>query len=223
MKDVILASLKALLIAMRYNSRIGKNFKNFKKSKIHNPVGKMQKYLITSREFYTDTPASFRSILHSQLKKHQPSHVLYRDKSNQNYHVQATHFVEVCSQFENIKSFIHQHVDLAKELGATGVHLTSSQFGEIARAKELGLEVVISTHTHKEVLEAQKFGADAVTYGPVFASPNKGEPKGIDDLKELIDKCDINIFALGGIVENLHVDMIEQSRAYGFASIRYFC
>lgn len=182
----------------------------------------MQKYLITSREFYTDTPASFRSILHSQLKKHRPSHALYRDKSNQNYHVQAAHFVEVCSQFENIKSFIHQHVDLAKELGATGVHLTSSQFGEIACAKELGLEVIISTHIHKEVLEAGRLGADAVTYGPVFFSPGKSEPKGIDDLKELIDKCDINIFALGGIVENVHVDMIEQSRAYGFASIRYF-
>jgi thiamine-phosphate pyrophosphorylase len=161
--------------------------------------------------------------LHAQLKKHHPTHALYRDKSNQNYTLQAAHFVEVCSQFEDIKSFIHQHVDLAKELGATGVHLTSSQFGEIRRAKELGLEVIISTHTHEEVVMAQKLGADAVTYGPVFASPGKGEPKGMDDLKELLSKCDINIFALGGIVENLHVDMIEQSRAYGFASIRYFC
>lgn len=182
----------------------------------------MKKYLITSREFYTDTPAVFRSILHTQLKKHLPSHALYRDKSNPNYHIQAAHFVEVCSQFENIKSFIHQHVDLAKELGATGVHLTSSQSGEIVRAKELGLEVIISTHTYKEVLEARRLGANAVTYGPIFNSPGKGEPKGVDDLKRLLDECDINIFALGGIVENIHVDMIEQSRAYGFASIRYF-
>ncbi|MFA5453963.1 MAG: thiamine phosphate synthase [Sulfurimonas sp.] len=182
----------------------------------------MKKYLITSREFYTDTPAVFRSILHAQLKKHYPTHALYRDKSNQNYSVQAAHFVEVCSQLEGLKSFIHQHVDLAKELGASGVHLTSRQFGEIARAKEFGLEVIISTHTHEEVLQAQKLGADAVTYGPVFASPGKGEPKGMDDLKELLDKCNINVFALGGIVENVHVDMIEQSKAYGFASIRYF-
>lgn len=182
----------------------------------------MKKYLITSREFYTDTPAVFRSILHAQLKKHHPTHALYRDKSNQNYHIQAAHFVEACSQFDGVKSFIHQHVDLAKELGACGVHLTSNQFGEIRRAKELGLEVIISTHTHEEVLEAQRLGADAVTYSPIFYSPGKGEPKGLDDLEELILKCDINIFALGGIVENLHVDMIEKSKAYGFASIRYF-
>ncbi len=34
MKNVILASLKALLIAMRYNSYIGKKIKNFKKTKL---------------------------------------------------------------------------------------------------------------------------------------------------------------------------------------------
>ncbi|MBW6487982.1 thiamine phosphate synthase [Sulfurimonas sp.] len=182
----------------------------------------MKKYLITSREFYTDTPALFRSILHAQLKKHHPTHALYRDKSNQNYTLQAAHFVEVCSQFKKIKSFIHQHADLAKELGATGVHLASSQFGEIERAKELGLEVIISTHTHEEVLQAQKLGADAVTYGPVFASPGKGEPKGMDDLRELLKICNIKVFALGGIVTKEQIAMIAQTEAYGFASIRYF-
>jgi thiamine-phosphate pyrophosphorylase len=182
----------------------------------------MHKYLITSSKFYTDTPEIFRQILQTQLEKHQPSYALYRDKSTLNYNNLADNFLEVCSKFENLKSFIHQHVDLAKKLNASGVHLTSLQFSEIERAKNLGLEIIISTHTHEEVLRAQKFGADAVTYSPIFASPNKGKPKGIDDLKELIDKCDINIFALGGIVTKEQVEMIEQSKAYGFASIRYF-
>jgi len=90
------------------------------------------------------------------------------------------------------------------------------------KAKNIGLEVIISTHTHQEVLRAQKLGADAVTYSPIFASPNKGAPKGIDALKELLEVCDISVFALGGIVDKSHVDMIEQTKAYGFASIRYF-
>jgi thiamine-phosphate pyrophosphorylase len=183
----------------------------------------LHKYLITSREFYTDTPAVFRSILHEKFKEHMPTYALYRDKSNPNYKKQAAHFVEVCAQFENIKSFIHQDVDLADELNATGVHLTSKQFEEITYAKNLGLEVIISTHSYEEVLQAQKLGADVVTYSPIFFSPNKGEPKGIDDLKKLLDTCDINVFALGGIVEKQHVDMIEKTKAYGFASIRYFC
>ena len=182
----------------------------------------MVKYLITSREFYTDTPAVFRSILHEQFKEHMPDYALYRDKSNSNYDIQAAHFIEVCNQFNGIKSFIHQKVDLAKELGACGVHLTSKQFEEIRHAKELGLEVIISTHTHEEVLKAQKLGADGVTYSPIFSSPGKGEPKGIEDLKELLEKCDIKVFALGGIVESSQIKMIKESGTYGFASIRYF-
>lgn len=182
----------------------------------------MHKYLITSREFYTDTPEIFCQILQTQLEKHQPSYALYRDKSNPNYNNLADNFIEVCSKFENLKSFIHQHVDLAKKLNATGVHLTSLQFSEISRAKNLGLEVIVSTHTRDEVFLAQKLGADSVTYSPIFNSPDKGKPKGIDELKELLNKCDINIFALGGIVTQEHIDMIEKTKAYGFASIRYF-
>ena len=189
--------------------------------KATNALG-VHKYLITSREFYTDTPAVFRSILHEQLKKHSPTYALYRDKLNPSYDIGAAHFLEVCSQFENIKSFIHQRVDLAKELNATGVHLTSKQFDEISHAKNLGLEVIISTHTHKEVMQAQKLGADAVTYSPIFTSPGKGEPKGIEDLKKLLEECDINVFALGGIVTQEHINMLKETKAYGFASIRYF-
>jgi len=182
----------------------------------------MKKYLITSREFYTDTPAVFRAIFHEQLQIHMPDYALYRDKSNPDYDIQAEYFTQVCSQFDDIKSFIHQKVDLAKELNATGVHLTSKQFDKIGYAKDLGLEVIISTHTHQEVLDAQKAGADAVTYSPIFASPNKGKAKGLDDLKEIILKSDINIFALGGIVDEKHIKMVQNVKPYGFASIRYF-
>ena len=62
----------------------------------------MVKCLITSREFYTDTPAVFRSILHEQFKEHMPDYALYRDKSNSNYDIQAAHFIEVCNQFNGI-------------------------------------------------------------------------------------------------------------------------
>jgi len=182
----------------------------------------MQKYLITSREFYTDTPAIFRNIVHEQFAKHNPSYALYRDKSNPNYDIQAAHFVEICNDFETIKSFIHRDADLAKKLKATGVHLTSTQFDDITKAKEFGLEVIISTHTHEEVLKAQELGADAVTYSPIFASPGKGEPKGIEDLKDILKKCKIKVFALGGIVDEEQTKAIKETKAYGFASIRYF-
>ena len=151
-----------------------------------------------------------------------PDFALYRDKSNPNYDIQAAHFVEVCAQFEGVKCFIHSDVDLAKELNAAGVHLTSKQFDKIEYAKSLGLDVIVSTHTYEEVLEAQKLGADIVTYSPIFSSPGKSEPKGIDDLKELLSKCEIKVFALGGIVTQEQIQEIEKTSSYGFASIRYF-
>ncbi len=171
----------------------------------------MKKYLITSSEFCEE-----------QLQTYMPEYVLYRDKTTPHYETQAEHFMEVCSKFLEIKSFIHQNVKLAHKLSATGVHLTSMQFEEISLAKELGLEVIISTHTHAEVLKAESLGADAVTYSPIFVSPEKGEPKGVEDLRELLKKCKIKVFALGGIVEASHVEAIKKTNAYGFASIRYF-
>ncbi len=182
----------------------------------------MQSYLITSREFYTDTPAVFRSILHEQLQLHLPTYALYRDKSNPDYDTQAEHHVQVCSQFDNVKSFLHQKPDLAKALGATGVHLSSKQFDKIEYAKSLDLEVIVSTHTHEEVYIAQDLGADAVVYGPIFTTPRKGQAKGLADLKELVEQTNIKIFGLGGIVDRSSIKEIEKTNVYGFASIRYF-
>ncbi len=182
----------------------------------------MKKYLITSREHYTDTPAVFRSILQESLKTHLPEFALYRDKQNPHYNIQAEHFLDVCKNFYGLKSFLHQNYPLAAKLEATGVHLTSQQFEDIPKAKALGLEVIISTHTHEEVLRAESLGADYVTYSPIFTTPNKGEPKGIQDLKMVLKLTNIKIFALGGIVSDTELQALAQTDVYGFSSIRYF-
>ena len=182
----------------------------------------MKKYLITSPNFYTDTSSIFKEILSQQIEFHKPEYVLYRDKENPYYESLAREFKDICKQFENVKSFLHQNVDLASKLGTHGVHLTSMQFSEIQKAKEKNLEVIVSTHTHEEVLRAEELGADAVTYSPIFTSPGKGKPKGVEDLKTLLDKCDIKVFALGGIITQEHINLLNETNPYGFASIRYF-
>lgn len=183
----------------------------------------MKKYLITSPEFYTSNFEEFPTRFKDQVDIHMPEYALFRDKQTSpiNYKLMACGFVDICKS-KDIKSFIHQDIGLAVELKATGVHLTSTQFESIPHAMNLGLKVIISTHTKEEVLKAQTLGADYVTYSPIFATPNKGEPKGIENLKQLLEICDIKVFALGGIVESWHVDMLEKTKAYGFASIRYF-
>jgi len=170
----------------------------------------MKKYLITSNPSYF------------QLRKYMPDFALYRDKETKNYAMKAENFIQMCKPFEVLKPFLHQDYNLAVELGAVGVHLTSQQFDEIPKAKELGLEVIMSTHTHEEVHIAEAMGVDYVTYSPVFASPNKSKPKGVEDLQSIASMTDIKIFALGGIVSQKEVDAVANTDVYGFASIRYF-
>jgi thiamine-phosphate pyrophosphorylase len=64
--------------------------------------------------------------------------------------------------------------------------------------------------------------ADYATYSPIFETPAKGEPKGVEGLKKAMQEVDIKIFALGGIITQQHVAQLETAKPYGFASIRYF-
>ena len=182
----------------------------------------MKSYLITDPKYYASGPSDFRSILHDRLLKHQPDFALYRDKNSQDYAEMAKLFLEICSHFPETKALLHGDVDLAVELRADGVHLTSKQFDEIERAKALGLFTVISCHSEEEMLEAHKRGADAVTYSPIFSTPGKGEPKGLEDLNERVAKISLPIIALGGITTKAQVKAVEKSGCFGFASIRYF-
>ena len=151
-----------------------------------------------------------------------PDFALYRNKEREDYALKAEEFVQMCKQIPSLKAFLHQDYRLACKLNAAGVHLTSTQFETIEKAKKAGLEVIISTHTYEEVLKAQNLGADYVTYSPIFATPNKGKPKGIEDLKKVLVKTDMKVFALGGIINEEQIKQIDEAGAYGFASIRYF-
>ena len=128
--------------------------------------------------------------------------------------------------FKNIdtkaKKLLHTDYKLAYELDFWGVHLPSSKFEKIKKAKDLGLHVVVSTHSLKEALHVEKLGADFITYSPIFYTPNKGNPKGLEKLKEINDKIDIKCFALGGIIEKRQVELCQSTGVFGFASIRYF-
>ena len=178
----------------------------------------MIKYAITDPSFF-NTTKSKESYLKSIQNR--VDYLLFRDKSSKNYKSQAIEFINLSKDY-NFKKIIHQDYKLAKELNTFGVHLTSLQFSDIKKAKELGLFVVISTHSFEEIKKAQAFGADAVTFSPIFATPNKGKPKGVEALKKAVESFNIKIIALGGIVSPKHIDLIKETKAYGFASIRYF-
>lgn len=177
----------------------------------------IKSYLITDPEFFGNTPEALRASLTRAIEKYSPDFICLRDKTSKHYELLAREVMKIDEEF---KFIVHSNVDLAIELDAYGVHLTSEQFDEIERAKEAGLFVIASTHSYEEALKAAS--ADAITYSPIFYSPKKGNPKGLEDLKEITGKINTKIFALGGILSTEQIEQVEACGVYGFASIRYF-
>ena len=183
----------------------------------------MIKYLITDPKYYTNDEKRFEEILINVLNKQQIDIVCFRDKESSNFQEIAKIFIKTCKEKNIKKILLNGNYLLANKLKATGVHLTSTQFDDISKVKELGLYVIISCHTFEDIQNAINNRANAVTYSPIFETPNKGEPKGILKLQEAIDTYkDVNIIALGGIINDEQIKQIEKTKAYAFASIRYF-
>ena len=148
--------------------------------------------------------------------------LVYRDKSTTEYAKNAKIFLDEAVKYSFKKILLHTDYQLAYYLGAGGIHLKSTQQGDIVDAKKLGLFVVISTHTQEEALMAQELGADMITFSPIFATPNKGMPKGLKELSRVTSILSIPLIALGGIITKEQIDLSQQSGAIGFASIRWF-
>ena len=182
----------------------------------------MKSYLITDPSFYGTTSDVLEAFLNKVFSQNIPDFALFRDKETPDYLALASTFIDVCRYHSLQNILLHGDYKLANVLKADGVHLPSTQFDAIKAAKALGLYVIISTHTHEEALKGQELGADAITYSPIYVSPNKGEPKGLEDLKEIVDKIRVPIFALGGITTQEQINAVQECGAYGFASIRYF-
>jgi thiamine-phosphate pyrophosphorylase len=164
----------------------------------------------------------FGKTLTKILTNHKVDIVCFRDKTSPNFEILAEIFVKICKQFKIKTILINSNINLALKLKANGVHLTSLQFSKIKEAKKHNLFTIISCHSLDDILKAQQYKADIVTYSPIFATPNKSEPKGCQNLTNIIKNTTIPIIALGGIVSKENIAKLQQIDVYGFASIRYF-
>ncbi|MDR0762020.1 MAG: thiamine phosphate synthase, partial [Campylobacteraceae bacterium] len=122
----------------------------------------------------------------------------------------------------DIKPILHTFWQEAIDFGSWGIHFAACDFNNISLAKAENLFVIASTHSLEEASEAVSLGADLITVSPVFYTPNKNKPLGLEKLKEITDKIPDKCIALGGILENSQIRMCKEAGAVGYASIRYF-
>ncbi len=82
----------------------------------------------------------------------------------------------------NTKVLVNDRFDIALATGAAGVHLTGSSMSPLIVRSEVPEKFLIgvSTHSLAEIIAASENGADFVLFGPVFATPGKGEAVGLE-------------------------------------------
>lgn len=109
----------------------------------------------------------------------------------------------LCAEY-NVPFIVNDDVELARKLGANGVHVGQGDqaLAEI-RAQFLGKIVGVSVHTKEELDLAVEGGADYVGIGPIFATQSKADakaPAGVTFLHEArVLYPDFPIVAIGGI------------------------
>lgn len=175
----------------------------------------MIKYAISDPKFYSNLDYAFNNF----TKLNEANMLLFRDKSSNNYDNTAQEFIKFRSN--NKKFLLQNDINLACKLGFDGIHF-SSNFIHLLKDTPSNLIKIASTHNIKEIELANQYGADFITFSPIFATPNKGEPKGLEALKEAVKISKAKVIALGGIMSAEQICAVMKCGVAGFASIRYF-
>ena len=102
-----------------------------------------------------------------------------------------------------IPLIINDHAEIAREIGAEGVHAGQDDLA-IAQAREIiGPDCIVgrSTHSVAQARQAASEGADYIGFGPLFATPTKPDyaPIGLRDIATVHAEIRIPIFCIGGI------------------------
>jgi thiamine-phosphate pyrophosphorylase len=122
----------------------------------------------------------------------------------------------------NVKLLVSERFDIALAAGASGVHLPSGSIpvDAVRACVPQSFVIGVSTHTFEEVTDTKRRGADYVVFGPVFPTPGKGKPKGLEELSRLCTAmAPFPIFGLGGIDSGNYREVIAAGAA-GIAAIR---
>lgn len=158
-------------------------------------------YLVTDekackgKDFYESVEASIRGGAKIvQLRE--------KNMDTRDFFKRALKLKEICHK-HGVDFVINDRLDIAIAVDADGVHLGQSDM-PIQKAKEiLGHKKIIgiSAKNMEEALEAQKYGADYIGVGAIFATDTKKDSGLVDleTLKEMTDQINIPVLAIGGI------------------------
>lgn len=146
--------------------------------------------------------------------------IQYRDKGDNKrlIYEKALQIKELSIKYKAILS-INDYADIALAVDSEGVHLGQEDLPLSEAKKIMGNKIIgISTHSTEEAIEAYQGGADYIGFGPIFhtKTKNAGDPKGLEELKNVVNLVKIPLLAIGGINKQNLKSVIETG-CYGVA------
>ena len=96
---------------------------------------------------------------------------------------------------------VNDRADVALATGAGGVHLPAVGLPAAEARALLGRAALIgaSCHDEAELRRAEEGLATFAVFGPIWATPGKGPPLGVDALARAVRRTTLPLFALGGV------------------------
>ena len=127
---------------------------------------------------------------------------------------EAVKLLKICKK-NNVLFIVNDYVDIASEIGADGVHLGQSDM-PIKEAREISnkankrLIIGLSTHSAEQAVKADKEDVDYITIGPIFNTRAKDYTVGTAIIKEIKNKINKPLIAIGGINKNNIDEVLRQ-------------
>ena len=127
---------------------------------------------------------------------------------------QAHALVNLCRKF-NVPLIINDHLDLAVEVGAGGVHVGQEDASVTEARRRLGPGKIVGVSCYNRLecaIEAEWQSADYVAFGAFFVSATKpgAVAASIDLLPQAKQKLHVPLVAIGGITPHNAVELIRQ-------------
>lgn len=132
---------------------------------------------------------------------------------------QARELVRLCRTY-HVPLIINDHLDLALEVDADGLHVGAEDGSAAEARRQLGPDKILGVTCYRKIenaLEAARIGASYVAFGGFFPSPVKGGSGGapMSILGEAKRRPGLPVVAIGGIT----VDNAPQLVAAGADSV----
>lgn len=103
----------------------------------------------------------------------------------------------------HVPFIVNDNVDIARAMGADGVHVGQSDMEALDVRAKLGPDKIIgvSAHSVEEALLAEKHGADYLGVGAMFPTGSKADVQELpyETLKDICAAVSIPVVAIGGI------------------------